>query len=267
MYGTYTFHDVTILLGQDYTPLGDWCYSNQVFAKDNAMAGWGMIDEDKIPQIKIKWKGLQVALVENKNSDTAGLTASDVKTEVLVPHIEVKYHLATDKLFGDVFGGANTYKIKAESLDIDKTINSYALGAGCGLTIDPIYANTMVWVARNGKQMSLHQADAQGAQIDAGTGSLTNDKDFGWAFVAGVNIQKVTIEAGYGYVESKLDSNGAKKDDAQNYYCQAVIPIAGTDSVKFSVTPEIGVIDYMKDSKGDTQGKVTYIGAKWQIDF
>jgi hypothetical protein len=226
-----------------------------------------MIDEDKIPQIKIKWNGLQVAFVENKGADSAGLTASDAKTEVILPHLEVKYHIATDKFFGDVFGGANTYKVKAASLDIDKTINSYAFGVGCGLTIDPVYANTMVWMARNGMQMGLHQADAQGVQIDSMTGKVTNDKDLGWALVVGANIQKVTIEAGYGYVESKLDASGAKKDDAQNYYLQAVIPIAGSDSAKLSVIPEIGVIDYMKDSKGDIQGKATYVGAKWQLDF
>ena len=79
MYGTYTSHDVILFLGQDYTPLGDWSYSNQVFAEDNAMQGWGIIYEDTIPQLKLKWKGLQVAFVENKGADIAGLTASDVR--------------------------------------------------------------------------------------------------------------------------------------------------------------------------------------------
>lgn len=267
MYGTYTSHDVTLLLGQDYTPLGDWSYSNQVFAEDNAMQGWGMIYEDTIPQLKLKWKGLQVAFVENMRVNTAGLNASDVRTEIVLPHLEMKYHFEADKFFGDVFGGANTYKVKAASLNIDKTINSYALGAGCGVTIDPVYANTMVWMARNGMQMGLHQADAQGAQIDPETGRLTNDNDLGWVFIVGAHITKVTLEAGYGYVKSKLDASGARKDDAQNCYLQAVIPVAQTDSAKFSLTPEIGVVDYKRDSKGDYQGKAIYAGARWQIDF
>jgi hypothetical protein len=266
MYGTYTFNDVTVLLGQDYTPLGCWG-SNQAFGWDLGMCGWGIIDEDRTPQVKFSFKGLQVAFVQNHDSSDLGLTATDTKTEVLIPHVELKYSLATDKFFADVFGGFNTYKIKSASLNIDKSVNSYALGLNGGVTFNPVYANAMVYMSRNGKQLGLNQADAAGAQIDPLTGELTDDKGLGYALVAGVKIQKITVEAGYGYVQSKLDASGAKKDDAQNYYLQANIPIAASDVAKFSVTPEIGGYDYMKDATGAKQGKATYAGAKWQIDF
>ena len=68
-------------------------------------------------------------------------------------------------------------------------------------------------------------------------------------------------------MQSKLDEGGAKKDEAQSYYVQAVIPIAEGNGAKLSVTPEIGVIDYMKDASGAKEGQATYFGAKWQLDF
>ena len=122
-------------------------------------------------------------------------------------------------------------------------------------------------MARNGKQLGLNQANAAGAYIDAATGDLTDDKDLGYAVVVGCNIQKITVEAGYGYVQSELDMSGAGKDDAQSYYLNAVIPIAEGNGAKLTVVPEIGVIDYMEDASGVDEGSATYFGAKWQLDF
>jgi len=272
LYGTYTFNDVTILWGQDYTPLDDWDYSNQVFAWDNDLAGWGVLDESvngpRVPQVKIIYKGFQLALVENAGLPVGGLTADDVKTEIVLPHLEARYTLTlNDKFTGDIFGGANTYKVKSESLKIDKSISSYALGVGGKCTLDPVFVNAMLWYAENGRNLGLHQADAAGAIIDPTTGDITKDKDFGGALIIGANIQKVTVEAGYGYVRSKNDAAGSDKNDAQNYYLQAVIPVAAANGAKLSITPEIGVYDYKKDATGVAEGKATYAGAKWQLDF
>ncbi len=290
IYGTYTFNNVTLLVGQDYAPLSDWGNSNQVFYWDQDMAGWGIMDESyntggRIPQIKIKWRGFQVAFVETKPADGPGdpnisqcgldgvvngksvqTAVSDVTKQAVLPHLEVKYSAVTDKFFGDVFGGAGTYKIKAASIGLDRDINSYAVGINGGVTISPIYANATVWTAENGKQMGLHQADSIGAVIDSTSGKLYDDREFGWAAVVGVNIQKVTVEAGYGFVKSH-NSFFTHDDDFQTYYLQAVIPVAANKSAKFSVTPEIGWVDYMKDFNGNPQGSAKYAGVKSQIDF
>lgn len=271
-YGTYTLNNATFLFGQDYAPLSEWDYSSQVFYGDNNLAGWGVIDVDgkRIPQIKVKWNGLQVALVTNKNASTLNLpTTANATAEVLLPQIQAKYRFATDKVFGDIFGGMSSYKVKSEALDIDKTVTSYAYGLGGGIKIDPVFAKAMVWTARNGKQMSLHQADAAGATFDLTDNSFIADKGFGWAFVAGANIGKVTVEAGYGFVSSEKDMSGARENKARNYYVNAAIPIVQTavKSVSCSVVPEVGVFDYMKDANGNDQGKITYAGAKWQINF
>lgn len=290
MYGTYTYNGVTFLFGQDYTPLGDYGnYCSQVFAGDLTLKGWGLIDENttRTPQVKIRWKGLQVALVQSNgtNPKTSANTVTfanaykdpvtgvvtNPRTENLMPHLEARYTLKMDQFFGDVFGGVNTFKIKDKtakySYDIDKTVNAYALGLGGGLTLNPIYANAMAWMGRNCKQLGLHQADSAGAQYDVTTDKLTNDKDFGWMAVVGAKIETINFETGYGFVSSELDKSGSIKDKAQSYYLNASIPVAKTKLAKFTVVPEIGVFDYMKDAKGADQGKVTYAGAKWQVDF
>jgi hypothetical protein len=273
-YGTYTFDRVILLIGQDYTPLSDWDYSNQVFNGDNDLAGWGIMDVDgkRIPQIKIKWNGLQIALVENKDSTVpSGLpsTVTDATTQVLLPNLEARYRLNVDNFFGDVFGGINSYKVKSKTADIDQTITSYAYGIGCGVKFNPLYTKGMVWMAHNGKQMGMHQADQAGATFNSTDYSLIADKDFGGALVVGANIQKVTVEAGYGFVSSEKDTSTAKKDKARNYYLNATIPVAQNvlKTASFFIVPEVGVYDYMKNASGSDQGKALYAGTKWQVDF
>lgn len=271
-YGTYTYGDATFLFGQDYTPLSEWDYSNQAFYSDNNLAGWGIIDVTgkRIPQVKMKWHGLQVALVQNKDATTLNLPEdAAARTQNLIPHVEAKYRLDLGTFFADIFGGAGSYDVESSVRGIDKTVTSYAVGAGGGIKLDPAYAKAMVWMARNGRQMSLHQANAAGATFDLDTFSLIDDDDFGWALVTGVKLGKITVEAGYGFVSSEKDISGADKDEARNYYIQTQIPIAQNvlKTASLLIVPEAGVFDYMEDANGNDQGKVTYVGAKWQVNF
>ena len=277
MYGTYTFDNVTFLAGQDYTPLSP-SFCNQAFKGDTGLKGFGQIDEtgSRVPQLKVKWNSLQVALVRTNTSYattlnlpteiTPGGVKTNPTTEILLPHLEVRYSLKMDQATADIFGGAGSYKVKCDVLDVDKSVNSYLLGLEGGIKMAPVYANAVIWMARNSKQLGFNQVDAAGATFDTDY-SIINDKDYGGALVAGVVIQKVTVEAGYGLVSSEKDTSGAENDKAQSYFLNATIPVAQTASAKFSVVPEIGVFDYMKDAKGADQGKVTYAGAKCQVDF
>ncbi len=299
-YGTYSLDDVVFLFGQDYTPLSDWEYSNQVFSADNNLLGWGILDVEgkRLPQVKMTWKGLQIALVQNKvasalnlvSSSTAPspalpqLAATNPKEEVLFPVLQARYGLKTDLFFGDIFGGYTTYKVKADSNDIDKAVTGYAYGIGGGVTPQPVYAKAMIWRAQNGRQMSLHQAysatSAQdiltntylmGAMFDTDY-SLIDETDMGYALIGGVKIVTVAIEAGYGYVSADKDGNSLglnAKNKARSYYLNANIPIAQTylKTVSFFVVPEVGLFDYMQDFSDNKQGKISYAGAKWQINF
>jgi hypothetical protein len=270
-YATWTAGAATFLWGQDYTPLSDWDYSTQVFNGDNNLKGWGIMDVDnssRLPQVKVNVDGLKVALVYPKGA--AGFADDDLgagaTNEVLLPTLMAKYRLNMDMLFADIFGGAGTFKVKSDIRD--KTVNSYTGGVGAGIKFDPVYVKGMIWWARNGKQMSLHQADAAGATFDA-VGSYIEDDDLGWAAIVGAKVNGLGVEAGYGYVSSDQDVSGSEKNKAQSYYANVSIPVAqNADKTEYiTIVPEVGVFDYMKDSAGNDQGKIYYAGAKWQIAF
>ena len=262
-YATYKVGDVDLLFGQTDTIFGNMTYSNQVWGDDWDLQDWGFPDESRTPMVQIGFKGLTVQLVENNKPKIAGDDAASF--EVTLPKIEAQYHLSMDKFYGDIFGGASTYKVKGAAYD--KNLDSYAVGIGGGVNIDPAYCGAEVWTGRNGTQLGMFQTDAAGAQIDPLTGKITDDKDMGWAFVAGVNIQKVTLEAGYGWTQSELDESGAGKNKAQAYYLQAVIPLLAANGIKLTLIPEVGVLDLMNDANGINQGKETYFGAQWKCDF
>jgi len=268
-YATYQLEDLGILIGQTDTIFGNMTYSNQVYGDDWDLQDWGFPDESRTPMVQFTFKGLTVDLIETNHPEIGivGTDPGDTNFEVLLPHLEAQYHFAMDKFYADIYGGAATYKVKSDAADIDKTINSYAAGIGGGVTLDPFYGGATVYFGRNIVQLGMFQIDAAGAQLDVADDDIIDDDDMGWALVAGVNIQKITVEAGYGHVQSELDISGADKDEAQAYYLQAVIPLLEKNGIKLTVVPEIGVLDFMDDAAGIDQGKETYGGAKWQCDF
>ena len=220
----------------------------------------------------MSYKGLTVQLVKTTPSVELLSSATTATYETLLPHLEVQYHLAMDKFYGDVYGGAGTFKVKdlttgSTTTTVDTKVNSYTIGIGGGANIDPAFCGASIWYGRNAASMGVAQVTGHGALIDPTTGDVTNEKDLGVAAVVGAKIQKITVEAGYGFTSSQYDESGAPKLKGQSYYLQAVVPIAETKNAKCFVVPEVGVFDQNNSDNGFKMGKTKYAGAKWQIDF
>lgn len=273
IYATYNFGAGTLVIGQDYTPLSSMFYSNQVYGDDLGLTGWGAIYESRIAQIKLMAGGFEIAFVRPSNARLLKGESEAVDkvlkadTDVLMPKIEVRYHLEQEKFFADVFGGFLSYKlddIEMSGVNYgDETVNSWVAGIGGGLKLDPAYIRAQAYYAQNARSFGLDHVNALGAYIDS-AGKLVDEDNFGAHLVAGTMIDKYTIEAGVGYVTSERDASGFDKAAAMAYYLNAVIPIYG----QFFVVPEIGVLDYGDDEFGnDTDMDTTYFGAKWQINF
>jgi hypothetical protein len=270
MYGTYKSGDLTIIFGRDWAPLSDWTVSNQQYYAENDLAGFGVIDKGRASQIKFRFKGLEVALVQPVTNDLNSSTPNfSAKVDVVLPTLEARYqlYLVPDKFFIQPFVGANTYKVEVAE-GTKKDITPWTAGLNAGLNVKPVYLNAMGWYAQDGKQLGLNIADALGAYWDAVNSKVIDEKNMGFAVVAGVAIDKYTVEAGYGNVSSKWDSGpkGTDKDKAQSYYVNVTIPLVGDN---FFVVPEVGVIDEKNDIRGGAEGngKITYWGAKWELDF
>jgi hypothetical protein len=267
VYGAYDFGDGTIVIGQDWTPLNSIVYSNQVVLDDLDLIGYGTIWEVWKPQLKLKIKGLDIALLEENGEET--ITGADsYNVNVRMPKVEFRYNIDREKFFADVFGGFFSYKVKdvtTSSVNYgDKTVNSWAAGVGGGLKLDPAYIRAMGYLAQNAINLGLFHTDASGAKFDATTGDLVNEDNLGVLLVAGTKIDKYTVEAGVGYVSSEYDESGSEKNNAISYYLNATIPIYES----FFIVPEVGVLDHLDGSDGKEEHKdTTYFGVKWQLNF
>lgn len=262
LYATYKSDAGTLLLGQSYTPLADMFYSNQVYgwiAGDTDMLGVGQIWDYRRPLIMFSTKGLQIALVEVQTATALG-SGGDV--DVIIPKIELKYHFKKDNVFADIFGGYQSYKIEDIPGASDETISAYTFGVGGGLNFGDAYVKAGAYMARNAGQFGLLHITADDA-VYAG-GELIDNDTIGGLFVAGYKASdKIQLEAGVGYVASEVDDSAYEKDDNMTYYVQATYNIYKG----FFIVPEVGVVDYGDNSSGASQGKNTYFGAKWQINF
>ncbi len=64
LYGTYTFGGGSeLLLGQNYTPLGSYFYSNSVFDGDGDLLGVGQFYNGRQPMVQWKTGGLKLAAI------------------------------------------------------------------------------------------------------------------------------------------------------------------------------------------------------------
>lgn len=273
LYGVYDMGWGSLLVGQNNPILGNMFYSNQVFLDDLDLCGWGAIFETRLPQVKLRVKGLEIALLKDKSSSALNATGTGNSgdVDVLMPKIEIGYHIDQPRFFADIFGSAFSFKVQDVTLNSvtygDETVNCWVAGVGGGLKLDPVFIKTQVYYAQNGKNYGIIQQDAVGAQFDA-SGSVVNETNVGTHLVVGSKVGKCTVEAGFGYAYSQLDdpvsSYGDDKNTVMSYYLNAVVPVYGS----FFIVPEVGVLDYGDNSFGDDEKKDTrYAGVKWQIDF
>jgi len=247
IYATYDFGSFKMKIGQDYTPT-DFEPFSQVYFQDNALDGFGGVSAGRLGQIAFSFGDLDIALVANTQKDKTNY-------DVVLPKIEAAYNYKFGPASGKVFAGYQTYKY--DNATSDKTVNAYLVGLGTTVDIKPMVFNGVAWYGSNTGDYGL---------TSAGTYYVASDKDsqdFGVALEVGFSATKdVMFNVGYGYQRSDRD-DWAKADGKQSYYANAIINLAKN----FYITPEIGVLDYMKDSSDKKEGKKVYYGVQLKANF
>jgi len=267
-YGTWKFGPATLLVGHDYTPVY-YPISNQAVNNDVALKGYGVFYGGRKPQLKLKMKGFQVALVEPQ---TTTVVPDAADTDTTIPKIEVSYGFDIGPVALYLAGGYNTHDdvvATGSEYNIDATV----LGLGLKFATGPLYANATVYGAKNPGNFGLsdecNKVITTTAAFNSSTDEVEDVDSVGYALVVGFKVRpSITLEAGYGMVSDEYGS-GATKTQAgvSSYYLNAKIML-----VKGAcVVPEIGKINY-GDVKVSGQpdmdaGESTYYGAKFQIDF
>ena len=280
LYGEWNFGAGKLLVGQDYTPVfnitGNQIFSPAVGTSDDVnMLMFGTAYSGREGQVKLKFGNFQIAMLApgtaynstTVNADANAVVVSSLNTEATVPAFEASYRFAMDNWWFVANGGYQTFDVRTGAgtnwLDVD----SYILAANAGITFGPVTLSGTVNVGQNsGNLITTRTAGAAG---NAGNGKglaalqsgiVYDNETFGLGLVGQFKANDMfTIEAGYGYAENEYDIAGSQEDDVATYYIQTTITLAPG----VMITPEIGVVDF----KQSGQDEITYIGARWQLNF
>ena len=257
LYGTWNFGGGEILVGQHYTPI-NFFPSNQVWGSDNDLLPYGGIYAGRRPMIQVSAAGFKFAAVQPFTGDVTG----SVNTDTSVPRLEVTYAAKLGPVTLTPMVGWNKYD-EVDALDNGTSITSYIYGFEVGANFGPVYIKGNYFGGLNLGQFGMWEEGNSNAGFNAVTGEVLDNESQGWLAVVGFKVNDViAFEAGYGTVAHSRDDFVAD-DDTASMYVQATINIAKG----FFIVPEIGVVDFKDSSTGIDQGKLTYFGAKWQINF
>jgi hypothetical protein len=257
LYGEWNFGPGSLTVGQDYTPLY-MPVSNQVYDTDNGLNGWGEAYPGRHAQVKLKFGGFQIAAVSPDATYLLNDKLVDTDTEVTIPRIELSYKINMNNFDLGIGGGYSTFEYNnTEDIDSYVGIISGKFKTGAFSVGAQAFAGQNV-----GNLIASHTTgneDGEGYAEIVADKVIDNDA-FGIEVVAAYMINEmVSLEAGYGYMKTELDTINAEKEDVASYYLQAPITLAAG----VFVVPEVGVVNYQDDG----QDKMTYFGAKWQINF
>jgi len=261
-YGWWNFGAGTLVVGQDYTPVF-FLPSGSIW-RDAPMILWGAAYAGRIPQLKLKMGGLQVALIEPNLAPAVG-GAADQDTSI--PKIEASYSLPVGPVKLCFFAGMNSYEdvAIAGTTETSYDIDSNVFGVGARFGTGPFYLNGTIWLSTNPGNYGMTQ-DIGLTRAALVNNSVEDVDSMVYAAVAGYKVSPmITIEGGMSVISNEMEAGGVTTEyETTFYYIQAPINLAKG----FSITPEIGKIDYgdVKPGTGE-RGEISYFGARWMVAF
>lgn len=257
LYGVWNFGAGSLLVGQHEGPLRH-PGSDQVYAVDAGLGGWGEMSSPRKAQIKLMIDTFRLALREPSADYNDGTNNVTTDTEVKIPSIEAKYRFEGNNYNLGLSAGYGHFKVGTAT---QETISSYVLGIGGDMTFGNIILGANLFGGEN--VGNLVDTDVNGADTGKGLARydgtrVIDNKALAWKIHATYMFNdRVGIHGGYGYMRTELTNQA--KDEVQSYYVQVPITLASG----VSIVPEIGTLDYMESDQSQTN----YIGAKWEINF
>lgn len=268
LFATYSFSEnLKIKIGKDYTPL-NYFPSNQVAPiyeneGDSGLKPYGGIYEGYENMIELSTDRLKIALIEpaTEDDDAKLKLGLDADIEKTAPKIEVSYNIGSENCYADFYTGFQTYKLIQNATEVEYDVNSWVLGINVGAHFGPFYALGNAYSGQNINPYGLW-ADGDDSPRIIGDEIYDCTTD-GYIVVLGFEATESTIfETGIGYIVHNLDG-AVTKDETFSAYINLQYHV----NDMFYVVPEIGIVNYMEDNAGTEEGKKTYAGVKWQIDF
>jgi hypothetical protein len=278
LYGVWDFGAGKLLVGQDYTPIYlGVSNANTASGSDSVMIGWGVV-YDRSAQIRLEFGGLHIALVDNTGfnllAPATGVAFTGSTTKMSLPRIDAKYTFKFDPVKLDIVGSYFSYNIERPTLS-DLSVDAYMFGARADAMLGPVRLRGAAYWTQNGSQLGISGGgSAMLANPATANTAVIDNEAMGYAITALYKLNDmISFEAGYGYTQNEMDdaampavaggSGATQEDDRSMYYLQSVVKMAPG----VFLVPEIGVQDGKENSTGGSDGDMSYIGAKFQIDF
>jgi hypothetical protein len=216
-------------------------------------------------QIRLTFDNLKISFTSPDKSQ-GGLSNYTSRMERVLPKIEARYSMKLDMVALDFLGGYQSYKAY-NATDQDKSIDSYLLGIRGKFNFGPAYLNLAARWDVNGGNYGVSSAVRSNAVWNATSNDVEDTTAWGVAGAIGYKINDMfTLEAYYGKTKSEDDRPGNWEDEAQMYGVTAKITLAPG----VYLFPEFGIEDgedITNNAAPVDQGKVTYMGMVWRIDF
>ena len=265
IWGEYDFGGFKLGVGQNYVPV-NYFLSNQTFGGDTNMLPYGGIYDGRIGMVQAKIGGFAFALVSPDSTTVitdpiTGISYPGVDTDISWPKLQAEWVFNFGGFSGKVLGGYNQYKV--EGVDNSETLDSYILGAGLKFAAGPFWLGGDVWWSKNPGNFGMWTGGNGSAGWDSVDEKLLDNTGFGWLFVVGFKMSDMfAFEGGFG--SASYDMDDVDDDDTVSaWYVQANIAMAKG----VFIVPEIGQVNNGDDLNGNDEGKTTYYGLKWQINF
>jgi len=273
IYGTWNFGPGTLLVGQDYTPLffpvSDQCGFG---GGDCGLIFWGAVYTGRVPQLKLTMGGLKIGLMQ-PNATTV-VPGTDIDTTL--PEIEASYTFNMGPaaiMIGGAYKTIDNRIITPAGAERDYGIDSWLLNAAARMNFGPFYVNFSLAYGENianyGITADIATAVKSAAYV-AATDSIEDAENLMAALVLGFRLSDaLKLEAGVGYVSGEIDlaPGVTREDTTMSYYLQ----LAWSPAKNVFIIPEFGIIDYgereVTGLADVDQGKATWLGIKWQINF
>jgi hypothetical protein len=256
LYGQWKWFRV----GQDYTPL-TFFTSDMVRGGDEGLIFSGVLYNSRQPQLKALFGGLEASLIV---PNAPAIAAAGDQTNAVIPKIAAKYTLKLGSASIGAMGGFNTYEVENTTTDKTYDITSYVGGVFTTIGAGPVTIKANVYYGVNTGNYGITNYGVDDAGFNPVKDEIEDVNTLGYALTASLMAgQTIKLQAGVGGNQHDSDASGSKTDDAIVYYVQAKIDVAKG----FFIVPEVGFIDFGKDSTDADEGDITYFGAKWQMNF
>jgi hypothetical protein len=266
--GHWNFGAGTLSVGQGYTPLY-FPISSLAYGSDIGFLQTAEPYQGRQPMAQLAIAGFKLALVKQHGqaAAVAGAPAAAI-TRDMIPKIEVAYGQKFGPVSFNVGGGWQRYEFDTATTDFD--IDAWLVGANVIYSTGPFRVGVVGHFSQNGAQFGQSRGagtltgDFSSAVI---ANNIIYDNDtWGAGAVVGFRPTKaLNLELGFSRIESESDLPGSITRKTDAYYAQAAITLAPG----VFIVPAVGVFERKDDAgAGSRDGeKITFAGAKWQINF